>query len=72
MKHSRSNIAKATQELFKAMDSVNQTLFLKVHQVIKYILDIRILALKLEPKRSKEEHWNIVCFSDSDTLEIQS
>ena len=35
-------------------------------RVIKYVLDTRNLGLKLCPTGSKEEPWNIVCFTDSD------
>ena len=66
MKHSRPDIANVTHELSKVIDSANQVAFLEMHQVLKYVLGINTLGLKLEPNGSKEETWDIVCFSDSD------
>ena len=64
--------AQYCQELVKAVDGVNQTPFFKMHQVIKYVLNIRSLGSKLEPNGSKKEPWNILISATVIVLEIQS
>ena len=52
MKHSRPDIAHATQELSKVINGVNQATFFERYWVMKHVLDTRSLGLKLEPKES--------------------
>ena len=66
MKYSRPNIAKSTWELSNIIDGANQTVFLEIHLVITYLVNIRSMELKLESKVREKEPGNIVCFSDSD------
>ena len=64
-KHSRPDIANATQELSKRNDGVNSVAFCKFHHVFKYVLNIKNFGLKMEPFRNKNEPWEIVYFSNS-------
>ena len=47
MKHSRSDIAYGSDKLCKGIDDTNQAVFLEMHQEINYVLEQRILALRL-------------------------
>ena len=47
MKHSRHDIANATQELSKVMDGASPAAFLKMHCVNKYVLNTSNLGLKI-------------------------
>ena len=53
--HSKPEVANAVWELLKVLDGAKQAAFLKMHHVIKYILDLRNLGLKLEPSRNEKE-----------------
>ena len=64
--HSRPDISNATQELSRDMDGVNQAAFLKMHHVIKYVLNTRNNKLELEPSMNEKEPWDILCFNNSD------
>ena len=53
-------------ESFPISWMVHQVAFLKMYQVLKYVLDTKNLGLKLEPNSDEEEPWDIVYFSNSD------
>ena len=54
-KHANPNIAHATLELSQASDRASKALFLKMHHVIKYVLDTKNLGLKIELTRDGEK-----------------
>ena len=47
MKHSRPDIANATQELSKVTDGANQALSLEIHHITKFVLDTWNLSLNM-------------------------
>ena len=51
------------------MDGANQAAFLKMHCVIKCLLDTQNLRSMLDPSGSEKEPWNIICFSNGDYAE---
>ena len=57
VKHLRPDIANVIHELSKML--------LKLHHMIKYVLDTRNFGLKWEPLGKKKEPWKIVCFCNS-------
>ena len=48
------------------MDGISQAVFLEMHWVIKCALNTKSLGLKLEPKGSEKEPWEIIYFGDWD------
>ena len=46
VKHSRPDIAYATQELSKVFDGVSRAAYKELHQVIKFVLDTKSLGIK--------------------------
>ena len=48
MKYLRPDTANASWELSKVMNGANQVVFLRMHYVIKYVLDTMSLCLKIE------------------------
>ena len=66
VKHSRPDIKNVVGKLSKVIDNANQAAFLEMHWVITYVLDTKILELKIKPNEGKNEPHNIVYFSNSD------
>jgi hypothetical protein len=67
VKHSRPDIANAVRELSKALDGTSPAGFKELLRVLKYVIDTKDLALKMEPmKPEKDMEWNMVAYSDSD------
>ena len=56
MKNSKSDIANATQELYKGVDGVNPAAFLKMHHLINYVLCTMNLGLKLSQTETRKNH----------------
>jgi hypothetical protein len=50
VKHSRPDIANSVRELSKSMSGATEAAFKKVKRVIKFVLDTRMLGLKMQPK----------------------
>ena len=66
IKYSRPDIANPVRELTKALDGANTAAFKELKRVIKFVLDTRMLGLKLIPKLNDNGNWSIVAYSDSD------
>ena len=72
VKHKRSNIANATQELSKVNYDANPAAFCELLHVIKYVFNLKNLGLKLEPFEDANKPWDIVVLSIVIVLEILS
>lgn len=46
------------------MDMADKAAFLKIHLVIKYILDTKNLGLWIELKGNENKMWELICFSN--------
>ena len=60
VKHSRPDLSNAVRELTKVLDKATQAHWKAMIRVIKYVLDTRMCALKLQPKMmegSKEKYY---------------
>ena len=66
VKHLCSNLINITKELSKAKNGANSAAYKELLHVIKYVLDTKNLGLKIEPTGNSNEHWEIICFSNSD------
>ena len=64
VKYSRPN-TNATQELSEVDNRLNKAAFLKIHYVIRYVLDTKNPGLKIEPIGDGKELWDFICFSNS-------
>ena len=51
--------------LMNMINGANKAAFLKMHQVLKYVLNIKYLGLKIETNRNKMEQWDFMFFSNS-------
>jgi hypothetical protein len=65
VKHSRPDIANVVRELSKCADGATSAAYKELMWVIKFVLDTKDHALKIEP-RIDEEEWDLVVYSDSD------
>ena len=65
VKHLCPNHANVTRELSKANNGANPAAYKKLLCVIKYVLDMKNLGLKIEPKGNSNKPWEIICFSNS-------
>jgi hypothetical protein len=65
VKHSCPDIANVVRELSKCADGATSGAYKELMQVIKFVLDTKSHALKIEP-RIDEEEWDLVVYSDSD------
>ena len=65
VKHSRPDIANVVRELSKCADGATPAAYKELMRVIKFVLDTKNHALKIEPKMDEEE-WDLVVYSDSD------
>ena len=54
-----------TRELFKANNGANPAAYNELLHVVKYVLDTKMLGLRIEPMGNSNKPWEIVCFSDS-------
>ena len=63
--HSWPAIANYVRKLSKVLDGVTEASYKEMLRVIKYVLDSCNLGLKIEPTHVLDEHWTLVCFSDS-------
>ena len=59
------DLANVTWELSKVNFGASKTAFLKMRNVIKYVLNIKNLGLKIEPAGDDKEPWDIICFINS-------
>ena len=59
------NLANATRKLFKANNGVNCSVYKEPLHVIQYVLDKKIIGLKMEPTGNSKKPLDIMCFSDS-------
>ena len=67
----RPGIANATWKLSKMMHIANKAAFLRMNQVINYVLDTKHLGFKIVPKGNKMGKLNIICFnSNNDTGDL--
>ena len=66
VKHTRPDIANSVRELSKVLDGASPAAYKELLRVIKYVLDTKDLALKIEPITSKNNIWTLMAFSDSD------
>ena len=64
VKHSRPDLANAVRELLKALDGTSAAAYKELMRILKYVIDTKELALKLEPRKTSK--WDLVAFSDSD------
>ena len=64
VKHLCPDVANATRELSKANSGANPAVYKELLHVIKYVLNMEMLGLKIEPTRNSNEPWEIVCFSN--------
>jgi hypothetical protein len=64
VKHSRPEISNAVRDLTK-VDGVTPAHWKAMLRVIKYVIDTKMLALKLKPKFSKYKKIHIEAYSDS-------
>ena len=60
------NLANATRKLSKANDSANSAAYKELLCVIRYVLDMKILGLKLKPMGNSNKPSEIVFFINSD------
>ena len=65
VKHSRPDIANCVRKLSKVLDGATEASYKEMSRTIKYVLDSCNLSLKIEPTHVLDEHWTLVCFSDS-------
>jgi len=66
IKHSRPDIANPVRELTKILDGASYSAYKEMKRVIKFVLDTKLLGLKLEPRLNENGNWWIVAYSDSD------
>ena len=68
VKHTRPDIANGVRELSKALSGPSEAAYKDMLRMVKFVLDTRNLAIKLQPKfeESKEIIWDLLAFSDSD------
>lgn len=67
VKHTRPDISNAVRELTKALDAPSPAAYKEMLRVIKYTIDTRDLALKMQPiDEESDGSWTIVVYSDSD------
>jgi hypothetical protein len=66
VKHSRPDMANAVRELTKVLDGVTPAHWQAMLRVIKYVIDTKMLALKLKPNFSKENKIHIEAYSGSE------
>ena len=67
VKHTRPDIANSVCELSKALGSPSPAAYKGLLRLLKFVLDTRNLAIKIEPKPFDDGcEWEMICFSDSD------
>jgi hypothetical protein len=66
VKHSRPDMANAVRELAKVLDGATPAHWKAMLRVIKYVIDTKMLALKLKPNFSKNNKIHIEAYSDSE------
>ena len=67
VKYSRPDIANPVRELSKVLDGATPAAFKEMLRIIKYVIDTKDLALKIEPDTGGDtEIWRVLAFSDSD------
>ena len=64
VKHLRTDIVNTIQKLSKVNNGANDTAILKMHNLIKYMLNTKNFGMKLEPLGNGKESLKIMCFSD--------
>ena len=66
VKHTRPDIANAVRELSKCLDNTSPAAYKELLKVIKYVLDTKNLALKVELSNLNNEEWEMVMYLYSD------
>ena len=68
VKHSRPDIANGVRELSKALVGPSEAAYKDMLRMVKFVLEIKNLAMKLMPivEDLEELIWNVVAYSDSD------
>jgi antitoxin component of RelBE/YafQ-DinJ toxin-antitoxin module len=66
VKHSRPDISNPVRELTKVLDGATLTHWKAMIRVIKYVIDTKILPLKLEHNFSKDNKILVEAYSDSE------
>ena len=67
VKHSYPNLANSTKELSKSNKRTNPAAYKELLHVIRYVLDTKILGLKIKPMGNSNKPWEIICFSNWET-----
>ena len=62
VKHLHPNLANATRELSKANNSANPPTYKELLHIVKYVLDTKMLGLKIAPMGNSNEPWEISLF----------
>ena len=66
VKHSRPDIANAVRELSKVLNAPGRKAWNEMLRVIKYVLQTKNLALKIEPDLNQGlSNWSILAYSNS-------
>ena len=67
VKHSRPDIANGVRELSKGLVGPSEAAFKDMLRMIKFVLETKNKAIKLEPvfEQTEEIIWNVLAFSDS-------
>jgi hypothetical protein len=66
VKHSRPDIANAVRELTKVLDKATIAHWKALLRTIKYVLDTKYMALKMEPSIRKDNKFDLEAYSDSE------
>jgi hypothetical protein len=66
VKHSRPDISNAVRVLTKVLDGTTSAHWKAMIRVIKYVIDTKMLALKLKPNFSKDNKIHVEAYSDSE------
>jgi hypothetical protein len=66
VKHSRPDLSNAVRELTKILDVAAPAHWKALIHVVKYVLDTKLLALKLQPKFKLDKSFILEGFSDSE------
>jgi hypothetical protein len=65
-KHTRPDIANPVRELSKTLDQPSPAAYKEMLRVLKYVMDTKNLALKIQPEMGEENVWTLIAFCDSD------
>ena len=65
-KHSCPDLTNMTRELSKTNDGANPAAYKELLHVIICVIDTKNLGLEIKPTGNSDEHWEMVCFCNSD------